>query len=71
MLLRSLEWFSSRSSGCSSQFAARSSASPLANHDHAGRYGIAAGIGIGVGVGYVLGGVIGRLLTGGMGKATR
>jgi len=43
----------------------------VANHDHASRYGIAAGIGIGVGVGYVLGGVVGRLLTGGMGKATR
>jgi uncharacterized protein YacL len=38
-------------------------------HPSAARLTVAAGIG--VGVGYVVGGVLGRMLTGGMGKATR
>src|ERR1017187_3620253 len=41
------------------------------HHPHPSPERLAAGIGIGVGAGYVLGGVIGRLITGGMGKATR
>ena len=71
MLLRSSKWFLSRSSGCSSPYAARSSASRSETTIRIPRLSVWPPAGIGVGVGYVLGGVLGRLMTGGMGRATR
>ena len=73
MLLRSSQWCSLRCSDCSSPGVRR-----VGRHSRSEttittrlRPRLTVAAGIGVGVGYVLGGVLGRMLTGGMGKATR